>query len=174
MAVVLVGLGTNVGDREGHLRLALQFLNDRLGPLTVSSVYETEPMYVTDQPAFLNAAASVTTDVGPLGVLRLLKRTEQEVGRFPRERFGPREIDLDLIAYGSVSYRYEHIGKVVLQVPHPRVVERRFVLAPVAEIAPDFVLPGLGSVMRLLDATNLQTESVQKREDGHLSLYGVR
>jgi 2-amino-4-hydroxy-6-hydroxymethyldihydropteridine diphosphokinase len=173
MATALIALGSNVGSRIAYLQQAIQAVRAELSIIAVSDVYETAPMYVLEQPAFLNAAVSAQTAIGPLAVLRLLKKAESAVGRMPRERFGPREIDLDLIAYGCASYRFEHVGKLVLAVPHPKVVERRFVLQPLADIAPDFDLPGLGRVETLLEATKAQADSVLKWNDANLSIHGI-
>jgi 2-amino-4-hydroxy-6-hydroxymethyldihydropteridine diphosphokinase len=139
--------------------------------LQASPLYETAPMYVTDQPPFINGIMRGTTSMGPLQVLRELKRIEALVGRMPRERYGPREIDLDLICYGSLVYKYGDEspgsnGAKILTIPHPRLVERRFVLKPLHDLAPDLVLPGLGSVFELLVATNTQAASVLEVSDG--------
>jgi 2-amino-4-hydroxy-6-hydroxymethyldihydropteridine diphosphokinase len=174
MPQMLIGLGTNVGDRMSHLRDACMLLSDRFRVLSTSSVYETAPMYVEDQPAFLNAAALVESTCSPLGVLRALKLIETEIGRHTRERYGPREIDLDLLAYGSLAYRYWEAGKTLLQVPHSKTPERRVALAPLADIAPEWELPGLGTVAALLEQTNGQAESVKRIADAVLPLSGDR
>lgn len=135
-----------------------------------SRVYDTAPMYVTDQPPFLNAALRARTDLGPLPLLRRVKEIEAELGRQARTRFGPREIDIDLIAYGRLAYRFVDKGREVLRLPHPRVAERRFVLAPLADVAPKGVLPGFGPIETLLSETNDQSESVLVDEDAVLSL----
>lgn len=165
-----IGLGSNVGDREGHLRRAVALLAREVALLKASAVYETAPMYVEDQPAFLNAALLADTAMGPLALLRLLKQVESDVGRAPRERYGPREIDLDLLAFGVAAYRFEDRGKTVLEVPHPRAPERLFVLQPLSDLDPDLVLPGLGSVNALLLATKTAPESVRRLEHVVLSL----
>jgi 2-amino-4-hydroxy-6-hydroxymethyldihydropteridine diphosphokinase len=146
MAQVAIGLGSNMGDRRAHIESALTLLRDVVAELRVSSLIETAPMYVTDQPAYLNGAAIGFTDLGPLALLARLKAIELEVGRTPSVRYGPREIDLDLLAYGRVAFRSS--GR--LEVPHPRTPERRFVLEPLAELDPSMYLPGLGSVSALL------------------------
>ena len=160
MVDVLIALGSNVGNSLANLREAVRRLSEELNLLGVSAIYETAPMYVEDQPKFLNAAILVQADLGPREVLKLLKGLEQEIGRQTRQVFGPREIDLDLIAYGSGSYRFTEGKRLVLQVPHPRVPERRFVLQPVADVAPEFILPGLGCVSELLKETESQSDSV--------------
>lgn len=170
MAQAIVALGSNMGDRPANLREAA----DRLGAIGrrtgVSRVYETAPMYVEDQPPFLNAALRLDTALSPMALLRALKCVEQEVGRLKRERFGPREIDLDLIAYGRLEYRYWADGVEVLRLPHPRAGERRFVLQPLHDLDPELSLPGIGRVADLLEATSSQSSSVQVCEDAALSL----
>lgn len=135
---------------------------------SASSIYETAPMYVEDQPSFFNSAAAGTTELGPFALLQRLKETERNVGREVRTRFGPREIDLDLIAYGRLQLASQ--GDRTLELPHPRTLERRFVLEPLAEIAPELELPGLGSVSRLLEATNAQAQDVKRINDAVLSV----
>lgn len=191
MALALIALGSNVGDAAAHLRSAVDLLSQEVRVVSVSAVYETEPMYVLDQPKFMNAALSAETELGPSRLLAVLKRIEQEVGRQARDRYGPREVDLDLIAYGSLIYsgpglevsrvsemsapaRLRRSATLPLMVPHPRTPERRFVLAPLNDVATNFVLPGLGKVSELLEATKQQSASVQRREDVALSLHGVR
>jgi 2-amino-4-hydroxy-6-hydroxymethyldihydropteridine diphosphokinase len=123
-------------------------------------------MYVTNQPDFLNAVVLGESHLGPLPLLQQLKGLEQELGRHVRKRYGPREIDLDLIAYGSVLYRLE--GR--LEVPHPRVAERRFVLAPLAELDPERYLPGIGRVASLLKSTIGEPADVVRLTDAVLSI----
>lgn len=127
-------------------------------------------MYVEDQPVFFNAALLAETALGPLALLRLLKRTEAEVGRTPRERNGPREIDLDLIAYGALAYRFVDRGRTVLEIPHPRLAERLFVLQPMLDLDPAWHLPGLGSVRSAIDAAETDPQSVRKLDHVVLSL----
>lgn len=117
-------------------------------------------MYVEDQPAFVNACGALSTSEGPFQLLTHLKRLELEIGRLQRDRNGPREIDIDLIAYGSLQLRSDR-----LRVPHPRLIERRFVLQPLFDFAPDLVLPGLGIVRELLVATEGQADHVRRLTD---------
>jgi len=105
----------------------------------VSSLYETAPVGVTDQPNFLNLVAAVQTGLGPLALLEALLHIENQMGRVRTERWGPRVIDLDLLLYGG-----ERVSLPGLTVPHPRLRERAFVLVPLAEIAPALRLPGDG------------------------------
>lgn len=103
-------------------------------------------MYLSDQPSFLNGVWLATTELDPYALLRLLKETEAAIGRTTGERNGPRLIDLDLIVYGALIYRRDD----VLQVPHPRLHERRFVLQPWADLDSDAIVPGVGRVSDLL------------------------
>lgn len=138
---VYLGLGSNVGDRLANLRAALCRLRALEGVnfLRASSVYETEPMGVLDQPRFLNLVAEVEVPVemAPRALLAAVKRIEVEVGRKLRERWGPREIDIDVLLFGEETVREEG-----LEVPHPRMWGRAFVVVPLAELAPDLTGPG--------------------------------
>lgn len=168
---IFIGLGSNLGDRRLRIKEASRALAATFDQIRISSLYETAPMYVTDQPAFLNGMVSACTSLGPLEVLHVLKRIEADVGRLPRQRYGPREIDLDLICYGSLVYRFadespNSLGGQILTIPHPKLVERRFVLKPLHDLAPNLILPGLGPVFELLVATNAQAASVIEVSDG--------
>ncbi|HWA82188.1 MAG TPA: 2-amino-4-hydroxy-6-hydroxymethyldihydropteridine diphosphokinase [Fimbriimonadaceae bacterium] len=164
---IVIALGSNVGDSLRHLREATALLRQAVQVERVSSVYRTAPMYVEDQPPFLNAALTATTELGPRCLLRRLKEIEAEIGRQSRSRYGPREIDLDLIAYGSLSYTFGG-GDKPLVVPHPKTAERRFVLAPLFEIDPGYKLVGLGTVSELLAQTNDQAKDVEKLDHANL------
>jgi len=133
---VFLGLGSNLGDREALLRRALARVASLPGTevLRVSAIRETEPWGVTDQPAFLNAAAEIRTELEPQSLLTALKQIEREVGRTPTFRWGPREIDVDLLLYGARRVEIER-----LTLPHPHILEREFVREPLAEIAPEVV-----------------------------------
>jgi 2-amino-4-hydroxy-6-hydroxymethyldihydropteridine diphosphokinase len=147
MAQVLVSIGSNLGDRLGFLQRAVDTLVQAPGirVQAVSSVYETEPVGKKDQPQFLNTAVGIESLLSPDSLLVNLKQIEGRVGRRPSERWGPREIDLDLIYVGDLVIR-----SPLLTLPHPEAVGRRFVLTPLAEIAPDFVDPLLHRTLREL------------------------
>ena len=131
--IVYFGLGSNLGDRQANLVEAVQSLRAQVHMDQLSSVYETEPAYVTDQPRFLNMAARGVTALKPDELLAFLKRIEQRMGRRQTERYGPRPIDLDILSFdGHCVTDTEH----ELIVPHPRFHERRFALEPVAELDP--------------------------------------
>lgn len=131
-----IGLGSNVGDRSDHLKRALETMKSRgIDVLETSSVYETDPVG-PPQPDFLNAVCSVDTKLSPRELLRTLKEIEKAIGRSEGERWGPREIDLDLLLYGD-----ETIDESDFKLPHPELTNRSFVLIPLLEIAPDLELP---------------------------------
>jgi 2-amino-4-hydroxy-6-hydroxymethyldihydropteridine diphosphokinase len=122
-----IGLGSNVGDRLGYLTRAIEELH-ALGPVRMSSIHETEPVG-PPQPRFLNAVAALETTLSARELFDALKRIEASLGRVARERWGPREIDLDLLLYGD-----EEIDEPDLKVPHPEMANRPFVLIPLAEL----------------------------------------
>jgi 2-amino-4-hydroxy-6-hydroxymethyldihydropteridine diphosphokinase len=134
-----LGLGSNVGDRAGHLRAAIAILGERgVGVEAVSSAYETEPVgEVLDQPDFLNAAIRIRTELEPEGLLDLCKQVEAERGRvLDAPRHSPRPLDVDLLLLGNLELSTER-----LTLPHPEVTSRRFVLAPLLELDPGLTLP---------------------------------
>jgi 2-amino-4-hydroxy-6-hydroxymethyldihydropteridine diphosphokinase len=145
---VFVGIGSNLGDREAHVRGALELLAAEPGIELeeISQLRETDPVGVLDQPRFINAAARLTTDLEPRALLDRLLAIERDLGRVRTgERYGPRTIDLDLLLYGD-----REVDEQGLRVPHPRLAERRFVLEPLVELDPALVVPGRGSVQSLL------------------------
>jgi 2-amino-4-hydroxy-6-hydroxymethyldihydropteridine diphosphokinase len=143
-----VGLGANLGDRECTLRAAVEGLAGEAGidVVAVSTLRETDPVGVGDQPRFLNGAAELETSLTARELLDRLLAVEQRFGRVrvPGEH-GPRTLDLDLLLYGD-----EVIDEPGIAVPHPRLHQRRFVLEPLAELAPDLEVPGRGDVESLL------------------------
>ena len=142
MTRAYVGVGANLGDREATIRAAIDSLPGIVG---ISELRETEPVGVVDQPAFLNGAVALETDLAPRDLLDALLAVERELGRERRERWGPRTIDLDLLLYGD-----ETIDEPGLTVPHPRLHERRFALEPLLDLDPDVAIPGRGRVIDLL------------------------
>ena len=139
---VYLGLGSNIPDRDAHLAAALQALAPLVMVERVSSVYDTAPMLVTDQPRFHNLALAATTDLSPHELLRGVKAIERGLGRADGPRYGPRVIDIDLLFYDQLVLQTDE-----LTIPHPRVTERAFVLAPLAEIAPTLTHPALGETV---------------------------
>ncbi len=138
MALVTLALGSNLGDRAENLRRARQSLAPEFALTACSRVFETEPAYVRDQPRYYNQVCQATTALPPVEALHRLKRIEAELGRQPGARFGPRLIDLDLLFYDDLV-----LDAPELVLPHPRLEERAFVLAPLAEVAPRLVHPRL-------------------------------
>jgi 2-amino-4-hydroxy-6-hydroxymethyldihydropteridine diphosphokinase len=147
LPLVVLGLGSNLGDRAAFLRAALAGLAPVYQLERVSSIYETAPQLVAEQPFYYNLVSGGRTWLAPLDLLHFLKDLEQRLGRTPSYRYGPREIDLDVLLYGD-----QIIATPELTVPHPRMAERAFVLAPLAEIAPDLLHPLLQRSMRELAA----------------------
>ena len=147
MTRAYVGLGSNLGDREGAIRRAVELLgNDaEIEVLRESIVRETEPVGYANQPPFLNAVAELETSLPPRDLLGRLLAIEHELGRTRARRFGPRTIDLDLLLYGE-----ETIDEPGLEVPHPRLHERMFALEPLAELDPELVVPGRGRVSEMI------------------------
>jgi 2-amino-4-hydroxy-6-hydroxymethyldihydropteridine diphosphokinase len=145
MPTVYLSLGTNLGDRLANLSAALAALPDIVA---CSSVYETEPWGVVDQPRFLNMCCRLRSDLPAAALHARLKAIERELGRTPSIQWGPRLIDIDLLTYDGLVIQTES-----LTVPHPRIAERAFVLMPLAELDPNLHIPGLqGTVAEQLAA----------------------
>jgi 2-amino-4-hydroxy-6-hydroxymethyldihydropteridine diphosphokinase len=136
---VFLSLGSNLGDRRANLKKALRLLGDNIEVAEVSSVYDTEPVGVGEQPRFLNMICCINTDIGPLQLLSLVKGIESDMGRNLNLVDAPRMIDIDIIFYGDAI-----MDSPELTVPHTRMRERAFVLIPFAEIAPEVVHPVTG------------------------------
>jgi len=135
--VVHIALGSNLGDRPGNLARAAELMSELVEISAASSIYETPPWGVVDQPRFLNQVIKGNTSLAPMNLLYELKAIERLMGRRETVRYGPRIIDLDILLYGDRVINYNR-----LQVPHPRMLERAFVLVPLAEISPGLVIPG--------------------------------
>lgn len=133
---IILALGSNLGDRLDFLRKTIEGLRPFVTINAVSAVYETSPAYVADQPVFLNAVVMGTTALEPLALLWTVKGIENELGRTPTFRYGPRVIDIDIVFYGDKILKIPE-----LSIPHPRVQERDFVLRPLCDIAPDWKHP---------------------------------
>ncbi len=145
---VFLSLGSNLGNREERLESALRILGEEgVNVLTCSSVYRTDPLYILDQPDFLNMVCEVQTHLSAHELLNSCLRVERRLGRTRLLEKGPREIDLDILFFGQAIIEDQH-----LVVPHPFLYERKFVLVPLAEIAPQFRDPRTGlSVLQLKD-----------------------
>jgi 2-amino-4-hydroxy-6-hydroxymethyldihydropteridine diphosphokinase len=152
-----VGVGSNLGDRVGTIDRAVGLLREAPGveAVRLSTLRETEPWGPVEQPPFLNGAVEVETGLAPDRLLAVLLDVERALGRVRAgERWGPRTIDLDLLLYGDAV-----VDEPGLTVPHPRLHERRFALEPLAELAPDAVVPGWGPVGELLLALEAGSEA---------------
>lgn len=144
---VFLGLGSNVGDRQGHIDQALTQLDteNQIRIDSISSIIKTSPIGWTDQAQFLNGVVKIETALSPFDLLKTIKRIEIQVGRKKRRRWGPREIDLDILIYGDLVLDHPQ-----LTIPHPEMIHRRFVLEPFSEIQPDFVHPTQNRTIRQL------------------------
>ena len=157
-AQIFLGLGSNIGDRYYNLEWALHSLSQKMGMGQVSSIYDTKPVDNTLQPRFLNMVCEASTCLQPSELLTFVKEIETDMGRKPGPPNSPRPIDIDILFYG---------GRVIqtpdLNIPHPRLAERAFVLVPLAEIAPDFVHPVTGkTTSRMLSELKIRTDDVIK------------
>lgn len=143
--IAYIGLGSNVGDRQANCRKALDALASAGRVIAVSSFYRTEPVGYRDQEAFINAVVALETDLSPRELLAECLRIEERLGRTRGLRWGPRTIDLDILLYGD-----RVVEEPELTIPHPRLALRRFVLEPLAEIAPAARHPVLKKTMKHL------------------------
>lgn len=162
MHLVYIGFGSNIGDRLAHIQNAIHALSETEGITLpkISSIYQTDPVGYETQAQFLNGVAAIQTNLPPLSLLHILKDIETAIGRKHRIRWGPREIDLDILIYEDLCLQTEK-----LVIPHPEMHRRRFVLAPLAEIAPDLVHPVLKETVQTLLERLGDDKSVVKTED---------
>ncbi len=166
---VALALGSNLGDRQAHLDAARRALSAFVTVEAFSPLYMTAPAYVTDQPAFLNAAAVGTTALAPRELLERLKAVERAEGRVPGgERYGPRVLDVDLIFYGDQVW-----AEGDLIVPHPRLAERSFVLRPLADLAPDWCHPLTGLTVRAMLAALPDADAPQRQDSARTLQRGT-
>jgi 2-amino-4-hydroxy-6-hydroxymethyldihydropteridine diphosphokinase len=165
-----ISIGSNLGDRLEYIREAIKMMKQSkdIEICKASSVYETEPKGYKDQPHFLNMALELETALEPLNLLELLLNIESQMGRERYQRWGPRNIDLDLLLYDDIILNSDK-----LTLPHPRMHQRGFVLVPLAEIAPKLVHPLLKkSVERLLE--ELSTDSISEKAESKVKLYSEK
>lgn len=162
MPSVYIGFGSNIGDRLVHIQKAIHALSETEGITLekISSVYKTDPVGYEAQAQFLNGVVAIQTHLPPLSLLHTLKNIETAIGRQHRIRWGPREIDLDILIYGDMCLQTEK-----LVIPHPEMHLRRFVLAPLAEIAPDVVHPVFQETVQTLLEHLEDDKSVRKQDN---------
>lgn len=142
---VFLGLGANVGDKKKNLNKAIVKLKEKISDIHVSKFYETEPWGYENQDKFLNAAIGGTTFLSPNDLLKFVKQIEKEVGRVERFKWGPREIDIDILFYDSLIYKDNS-----LIIPHPFLHERKFVLEPLMDLDSNFIHPVFKKTIRQL------------------------
>lgn len=161
MNLVYLLIGGNLGDKEGNLLQAKQQINALCGAIIKSSsIYETAAWGITEQPDFLNQVILIETLLQPIELLSTLLQIEKTAGRERKEKFGPRVIDIDILFYNNLV-----VSSPDLEIPHPRIAERRFVLTPLVEIASDFIHPLLKkSLFELLEKTTDHLPVYKKKQ----------
>jgi 2-amino-4-hydroxy-6-hydroxymethyldihydropteridine diphosphokinase len=145
---IYLGLGSNLGSREDNLKKAIDEISHRLKMIKVSSIYDTAPIGDENQPRYLNMVCEVFTTLPPPSLMALLQGFELKLGRLPAKKNAPRPIDIDILIFGTTV-----LNTPELTIPHPRMAEREFVLAPFAEIAPDIEHPVLHKTIKQLYIT---------------------
>jgi 2-amino-4-hydroxy-6-hydroxymethyldihydropteridine diphosphokinase len=158
LVTVYLGLGSNLGSREANLERALDLLGQRMRLGKLSSIFDTDPVGKTDQPRFLNMACQAFTRLAPQGLLALAKGIEAKMGRVGKTG-EPRIIDIDILLYGDTVLETED-----LIIPHPKMMERGFVLVPLAEIAPEAVHPVSGQTIKQMLKAMKEVQGVFKLE----------
>jgi 2-amino-4-hydroxy-6-hydroxymethyldihydropteridine diphosphokinase len=155
MHKVYLGLGSNLGDRSAYLKKAVEEMQPDVQVLCASAIYETAPWGFVDQEDFLNMVIEAETELSPPALLKKIKETEKHVGRQATFRNGPREIDIDILVYGDEEFKEDG-----LQIPHPRLHERVFMLVPLAELVPELRIPGqdqsVAELVQYLDVSGVQ------------------
>jgi 2-amino-4-hydroxy-6-hydroxymethyldihydropteridine diphosphokinase len=157
---IYLGLGSNIEPRLQNLQSALNQLEQIFSGVRCSAVYETEPWGYTDQAAFLNMAVQAETSLSPEGVLQRVKSIEVSVGRKATFRWGPRVIDIDILIYGQDTIALEE-----LTIPHAHILERAFVLAPLADLARDLLIPGTSMTVQQAAAQCPGMDGVHRKDD---------
>ena len=144
---IYLAFGSNLGDGVEAIQTAIAFLGERgVEPVALSGLFRSKPKYFSDQPDFINCVGHFKTDIDPRELLAACNEAEKAAGRRRRERYGPRELDVDILLYGE-----EVISEKSLTIPHPAIAERLFVLTPLAELSCTIVVPGVGVVGELLE-----------------------
>lgn len=168
MHLAYIGFGSNIDDRLSYIQNAIHALSEAEGITLqkISSFYETEPVGYEEQAKFLNGAVAIGTCLSPHTLLQTLKQIEADVGRQNRTRWGPREIDMDILIYGDICLRSPD-----LIIPHPEMHLRRFVLVPLGEIASDLLHPVFNQTIQTMLERLEDDKSVVKAEDYDLLSY---
>ncbi|HCM38326.1 MAG: 2-amino-4-hydroxy-6-hydroxymethyldihydropteridine pyrophosphokinase [Candidatus Gottesmanbacteria bacterium GW2011_GWB1_43_11] len=162
MNTIYLGLGANVGDKKKHIQKAIELLSQKITHLKQASLYESKAVGYTDQDNFINTVVSGKTDLAPQELLVFAKAIEKEIGRIYRFRWGPREIDIDILFYND-----RIIKQSDLEIPHPRLHQRDFVLVPLNELASDMMHPVFKKTIRqLLQAFPPENKSIIASEVG--------
>lgn len=136
MHTIFLALGSNVGNSEQNIADAINLLSKKISKIKSASIYRSKAVGYTDQPDFFNTAVRGETELDPLELLTFVKEIEQEIGRIHRFRWGPREIDIDIIFFNNEIFKND-----TLEIPHPRAHERDFVLEPLLELDPEYTHP---------------------------------
>jgi 2-amino-4-hydroxy-6-hydroxymethyldihydropteridine diphosphokinase len=155
---IYIALGTNLGERTANLGNAIRFLAPQVDVIAESPIYQTSPWGYEDQPDFLNQVLSVQTHLAPVDLLEYLQEIEVRIGRQPTFRYGPRIIDLDILFFADIIFNVPG-----LQIPHPRLHERAFVLVPLFDLDPEFRHPVMKSTIREL-LLNLDVSNITRFE----------
>jgi 2-amino-4-hydroxy-6-hydroxymethyldihydropteridine diphosphokinase len=164
---VYIALGSNLGNRQANMAMALRMLPPLARVDAVSPLYESPPQPPAPPPPYLNAAARIVTGLGPELLLRHLKQIEHLIGRRSRERWAPRPIDLDIALYGNIV-----LETADLTIPHPRLAERAFVLKPLLDIEPELLDPKTGDRLQVvLDQVSMDSVSLVAAEDWHKAVF---
>ena len=143
MNIIYLALGSNVGNKKEHIDTAVELLREHVTGIITAKIYETEAMYYKNQDSFLNTVIRGKTKFNPKELLTFVKDIEKQAGRIDRFRYGPREVDIDILFYNDLVYRDEDLA-----IPHPLMQEREFVLRPFMDIDPDFIHPVLNISIR--------------------------
>ncbi|MTI10434.1 2-amino-4-hydroxy-6-hydroxymethyldihydropteridine diphosphokinase [Curvivirga aplysinae] len=160
MYEIYLALGTNLGDKKANLKLAIECLSGFVWDIRSSAFYESAPMYVEDQPSFVNMVVGGQTELTPLDLLDRLKDLEEEIGRRPTFRNGPRVIDLDILYHGDCLMTTER-----LSIPHISIQEREFVLLPLMDICPDRIDERTGKTVREMTEALPDTRGLIRLDD---------
>ncbi|MCX6168295.1 MAG: 2-amino-4-hydroxy-6-hydroxymethyldihydropteridine diphosphokinase [Ignavibacteriales bacterium] len=159
---IFLALGSNKGNRLEFIYSAVRKINenDSCKVLKCSSIYETTPYGIVDQPNFLNAVIAISSDFNIIELLQFVKHLEKNIGRTESlEKWGEREIDVDIIFYNDVIYTGD-----MLVIPHPESLKRDFVIIPLLEIAPDFIFPGMQKKIMELDLSSIENHIIRKSD----------